>query len=222
MWYDNLNFYASEPGLNGMPENDFFSRPLTEEEIKLFPHLFELHPDFEDPAKFPVPATLYLPADLAGLLTFSNGGAILSGEREFGYFSLQEIRYYYFAYGFPKYLPDFLPIAFNGGGIFYAYDFSKEGTSPIVAVASGNLSEEDTVVLGYSLAEVLSKSHNIEEDLDQLYPVRELSDTEKTHARLRQELKTLNENRTSGQIDLKTFLLTKKRIEAEMKLVQKS
>ena len=217
MWYDKLNFYSREPGLDRIPESDFFSRSLSQEEIRLFPHLLELHPDFEDPAQFPVPGALHLPADLAGLLTFSDGGAIINREREFGYFSLQEIRYYYFAYGFPKYLPDFLPIAFNGGGIFYAYNFRNEGNLPIVAVASGNLAEEDTVVLGYSLAEVLSKSHNIEEDLDQLFPVLELSDREKAHARLRQELKTLNENKASGKIDLKTFLLTKKRIEAEMK-----
>ena len=217
MWYDKLNFYSREAGLNVTPESNFFSRSLSEEEIRLFPHLLELHPDFKDPAQFPVPATLHLPADLAGLLTFSNGGAIINGEREFGYFSLQEIRYYYFAYGFPKYLPDFLPIAFNGGGIFYAYDFSTDGILPIVAVASGNLSEEDTVVLGYALAEVLSKPHNIEEDLDQLYPVPELSDTEKTLARLRQELKMLNEDKNNGKVDLKIFLLTKKRIEAEMK-----
>jgi len=217
MWYDKLNFYSREAGLNVTPESDFFSRSLSEEEIRLFPHLLELHPDFEDPAQFPVPAALHLPADLAGLLTFSNGGTIINGEREFGYFSLQEIRYYYFAYGFPKYLPDFLPIAFNGGGIFYAYDFSTDGILPIVAVASGSLSEEDTVVLGYALAEVLSKPHNIEEDLDQLYPAPELSDTEKKLAKLRQELKTLNEDKNNGKVDLKTFLLTKKRIEAEMK-----
>jgi hypothetical protein len=217
MWYDKLNFYSKEAGLGLIPESDFFSRSITEEEIRLFPHLLELHPDFQDPSQFPVPPALHLPEELAGLLTFSNGGAIINGEREFGYFSLQEIRYYYFAYGFPKYLPDFLPVAFNGGGIFYAYDFRADGTLPIVAVASGNLCEEDTVVLGYSLEEVLAKSHNIEEDMDQLYPIRELSDKEKAHARLLQELKTLNEDKSNGKVDLKTFLLTKKRIEAEMK-----
>ena len=217
MGYDELNFYSREAGLNRLPESDFFSRSLTEEELKQFPNILELHPDFEDPSQFPVPATLHLPAELAKLLAYSNGGAILNGEREFGYFSLQEIRYYYFAYGFPKYLPDFLPIAFNGGGIFYAYDFRKVAILPIVAVAAGNLSEEDTVILGHSLTEVLSKSHNIEEEMAQLYPVPELSDTEKARARLHQELKTLNENKNSGQIDLKTFLLNKKWIEAEMK-----
>lgn len=217
MWYDKLNFYSREPGLDAIPDGDYFSRSLSEEEIRLFPHLLELHPDLQDPVQFPVPAALHLPPDLAGLLTFSNGGAIINGEREFGYFSLQEIRYYYFAYGFPKYLPDFLPVAFNGGGLFYAYDFRTTGTLPIVAVASGNLSEEDTIILGYSLAEVLSKPHNIEEDLDQLYPVLELSDTEKVLARLRQELKTLHEDKNNGKVDLKTFLLTKKRIETEMK-----
>lgn len=219
MWYNKLKFYCREPGLSTEPERDFFSRPLSEEEIRLNPHIIKLHPEFQDIIQFPIPETLVLPTDLAELLAFSNGGGIINGKREFGYFSLQGIRDFYFSYGFAKYLPYFLPIAFNGGGVFYAYHFGLVGSLPIVAVASGNLFEEDTVVLGHSIAEVLAKSYDIVEDLDQIYPMKEPSDSEKMYAKLYKELNALNEDKNKGKVDLKTFLLAKNRIKAEMKLL---
>ena len=112
-----------------------------------------------------MPGSFFLPDELVQLLTYSNGGGIVNGEREFGYFSLDEIRAFYFNYGFPEWAPLFLPVAFNGGGVFYAYDFRDAPRLRIVAASAGNLGYEDAVVLGDTLAETLNRTTNIEDEL---------------------------------------------------------
>jgi len=49
------------------------------------------------------------------------------------------------AYHIPQYMPDALPIAFNGGGVFYLLDMREpacEGEYPIVCASSGYLGWE--------------------------------------------------------------------------------
>ncbi|MGI4874008.1 MAG: SMI1/KNR4 family protein [Janthinobacterium lividum] len=169
MWYSKLEFFDKQPGLLDEVAPDFFSKPLTEEEINLYPGIGELHPQFIRNKNLFIPPEFTLLEEHHQLLTYSDGGGITNGEREFGYFSLQGIREYYFGYGFPEWAPYFLPIAFNGGGKFYAYDFRDAARVPVVAVGASALGYEDAVVLGQSLAEVLSKTTNIEDELDALY-----------------------------------------------------
>jgi len=166
MWYDKFIFFDKQEGLTELPGDRYFSCPLTEDEIKLHSHIKEFYPDFLIKDKITIPSEFFLPVELRQLLEYSNGGGIINGAREFGYFSLKNIRYYYFAYGFPKWTPYFLPIAFNGGGIFYAYDFRDLTNIKLVAVGAGNLEYESAVIIGKNLDEILSKNINIEDELD--------------------------------------------------------
>ena len=54
-----------------------------------------------------------------------------------------------------------MPIAFDGGGVFYCYDFRQPAPKnpPIVMNDSGNLGETDDEIVwaGGTLAEVLAK-----------------------------------------------------------------
>lgn len=145
MWYDNYTFYDKQQGLK------------EQDTIKI-----EWKKDFPD--------EFYLPDELFELLKFSNGGGIINGNREFGYFPLADIKSFYHGYEFPKYAPLFLPIAFNGGGIFYAYDFRNPININIVSVDPGVLTYENSVFHGQTLNEVLSKTINIEDEREILYP----------------------------------------------------
>jgi hypothetical protein len=166
MWYNKFTFFDRQDGLKEVPTDSYFSKYLTEEEIKQYLDIKKLYPEFLDNAKLIIPKELTLTIELRELLEYSNGGGIINGDREFGYFSLQDIRYYYFTYGFPKWTPYFLPIAFNGGGKFYAYDFRDLTNTKIVAVSAGDLDYKNSVVIGMTLEEVLSKTTNIEDELD--------------------------------------------------------
>ena len=88
-----------------------------------------------------------LPNDFKDFLRWSNGGWARTGEREFGFFGIAGIRDYMLRYLFPEYLPGAVPFAFNGGGIFYAFDVRhapEDGEFPIIAVASGVLDIADS------------------------------------------------------------------------------
>lgn len=210
MWYHQFTFFDKQPGWSAFPEDNDFIESLTEEEMKLCPELSIPHNES-------IPPVLHWPAELLQLLQYSNGGGIINGQREFGFFSLQEIRYYYLAYGFVQWAPCFLPIAFNGGGKFYAYDFRDWENPRLVAVSSGDLSYESAVDLGKSLEEVLSKTGSIEDELDQLYPGIEPSEKVKRRVEIHQELRTLNERKNKGDIELKLYLQIKRKLEDEIK-----
>jgi SMI1 / KNR4 family (SUKH-1) len=189
MWYDGFDFYDRQPGLSptGLPTDatdDFLSASLSSvEKTVLEKNLSSIGITSVHPANWTIPQFI-LPEEYKQLLAYSNGGGIINGNREFGFFSLEEIRQYYLHYHFPQYTPHFLPIAFDGGGIFYAYDYRKqvEGTAgvapnnsssrPILALAAGNLSDEDSALLGHSLKEVLTRSTGIGEYLDTQYAAR--------------------------------------------------
>lgn len=168
MWFNKFTFFDKQPGLTEPFLDDFFTKPFSEEEFSLFPDIESLYPKGKTSEYFPIPDQLRLPEEFIELLRYSNGGGIINGEREFGFFSFEDIRQMYIAYGFPIWAPAFLPIAFNGGGKFYAYDLRKKEGFPIILVPAGNIGYDDDcwVLLGNTLEEVLSKTTNVEDELD--------------------------------------------------------
>ncbi|MCC9072898.1 SMI1/KNR4 family protein [Flavobacterium sp. F-65] len=197
MWYNNYTFFDKQKGLT-----DALNRTSLEKNWNTT-----------------LPNAFFLPVELHELLQYSNGGGILNGEREFGYFSLVEISTFYLDYEFDKYAPLLMPIALNGGGIFYAYDFRNPTNINLVAVAAGNLEYESTVVIGETLKEMLCKTINIEEELDKLYPEIEHSEEEKQIIELYKQLTQLEANRYN--ITAKEYLLTKRTLENRIKELKK-
>ncbi len=167
MWFDKFMFFDRLPGLTEPIPEDFFTKPYSENELEILNNIRKLYAEGTAPDIVPITEQLKLPEDYIELLKYSNGGGILNGEREFGYFSLDDIRDMYIGYGFPFWAPAFLPVAFNGGGKFYAYDLREEGKYPIIVVSSGNIDyEEDCwAFLGNTMEDVLSNSTNIEDEL---------------------------------------------------------
>ena len=168
-----------------------------------------------------MPANLELPLEFIELLNYSNGGGIINGEREFGYFDLETIREMYMSYGFLIWAPNFLPIAFNGGGKFYAYKFDDISKKTLIyLVPSGIGDDEGCVLLGNTLEEVLSKTTNVEDELDILYPKYEPTESQKRCKELQIQLSQLKEDKNSGKINLKNFLTNKRQIEEEIKRLE--
>ena len=139
MWYEQFEFVGPKnPGLPTPPPADFFQILTGENQA--------------------VPDCLRLTDELHQLLTFSDGGLIVSGKHELGYFSLQEIWQYYVEYGFATDAPCLMPVAFDGGGRFYAYDFRNADSPTVVLVPSGAVSYDDAIYAGQSLESVLNQS----------------------------------------------------------------
>ncbi|KAA2243802.1 SMI1/KNR4 family protein [Chitinophaga agrisoli] len=164
MWYTSFEFYDRQPGLQPGSMTTLLSAPVSATELALLEqNLQRMSINNVHPRQWVIPQ-FTLPEELLQLLACSNGGGIVNGSREFGFFSLEQIREYYLHYHFPQYTPYFLPIAFNGGGIFYAYDYRQQ-TPPIVAISAGNLDAADSALLGYSLQEVLEQDTDIADSL---------------------------------------------------------
>ncbi|QSW88672.1 MULTISPECIES: SMI1/KNR4 family protein [Flavobacterium] len=168
MWFNKFNFFDIHPGLTESIPDDFFTKPYSVNELEILDNIRQLYPEGTAPEILPIPKQIKLPEEYIKLLNHSNGGGILNGDREFGYFSLEDIREMYISYGFPFWAPAFLPVAFNGGGKFYAYDLRKENEFPIIAVSSGNIGYDDDCwgFLGNTMENVLSNTNNIEDELD--------------------------------------------------------
>ena len=65
-------------------------------------------------------------------------------------------------YLFPEYLPGAVPFAFNGGGIFYAFDVRhapEDGEFPIIAVASGVLDFEYSPTVASTFVDLCRGPH---------------------------------------------------------------
>lgn len=79
------------------------------------------------------------PASYLDFLRFSNGGSFGNGERSFSsFFEVHTLRGMMVGYGIPEDMPSVLPFAFDGGGVFYAFDMREppvdgDGEFPIVA-----------------------------------------------------------------------------------------
>ncbi|MDA6071217.1 SMI1/KNR4 family protein [Flavobacterium sp. AC] len=193
MWYDKYTFYKKQKRL-----------------IDEYPEI-----NLQQIWNNKLPTDFFLPDELLELLQFSNGGGIINGNRDFGYFSLIDMRNYYFDYKLSKYTPLFLPVAFNGGGIFYAYDFRDPKNIRIVAADAGDLEYESSIVIGETLDEVLSKTNDIVEELDKIRTPILFTEDEKQIIELRKQLAYLNANRNS--IDTKSYLLAKRKLESQIK-----
>ncbi|MCF6404316.1 SMI1/KNR4 family protein [Chitinophaga filiformis] len=218
MWYSKYTFFDKEEGLKDEIPDNYFLQPYSEEEFNIISDYTE----GKTVTDFQIPPYLQLPEEYKQLLEYSNGGGIINGEREFGFFSPEGIREKYIAYGFLIWAPDFLPIAFNGGGKFYVYDFRNLQNSPsVLLVPAGSIEDDESCAfLGNTLDEVLSKTTNVEDELDKLYPQKELSEAEKERISLNEQLRDIQQKRQSGAIDLKTFLKTKQDIEFQMKKLE--
>lgn len=66
------------------------------------------------------------PASYLDFLRFSNGGTFGSGERRFSsFFEVHTLRGMMLGYGIPEEMPSVFPFAFDGGGVFYAFDMRE-------------------------------------------------------------------------------------------------
>ncbi|MDQ1924612.1 SMI1/KNR4 family protein [Massilia pseudoviolaceinigra] len=114
------------------------------------------------------PAIRDLPSSYVALLTKSNGGGIVIGNREIAFFDALTLRDYLVDYQFPVYMPGALPFGLNGGGVFYVFDMREapvDGEFPILAAASGNLEYDSSPTIAHSLQQLLSDLTNIEDFL---------------------------------------------------------
>lgn len=148
-----------EPGLppqfleDGLLEG-YLASPPNEGEVREVrersPHL--------DPANWAMPARP-LPPAYKTFLARSNGGTFVTGDREFQMLKAEELREYLFLYEWPETMPGSVPFALDGGGGFYLFDMSEPadaaGEYPILWANGGSLTFDDTVYLGWSLADVL-------------------------------------------------------------------
>ncbi|MCB2386461.1 SMI1/KNR4 family protein [Thalassolituus alkanivorans] len=166
-WIDQVTFDNKEEPLTEAElehAKGFLSKPLTENEIEALEDLCRVTGEI-DFRCWELPDYI-LPNEYIDLLKYSRSGLLRKGERELGFFGIEEIRDYYLRYMFPEYQPGAIPIGFNGGGVFYAYDLRNiELGAPIIAVSSGALDWEDSIVLGRTLEEVFSKKTNIEDEM---------------------------------------------------------
>ena len=197
-WLDKVTVHSTEEPISEkeLQELDsFLSEDLSTSEKEALVDLCKACGDTNESFRTWKIPKFILPKEYKELLCFANGGLITNGEREFGFFGFREIREYYVHYQFPQYLKEALPIGFNGGGVFYAYDLrAKDSQPPVIAVASGNLCWEDSVVLGNSLDEVFTKSTNIEDELYAMYDSEvELTSEQEKEIYLR-DLKRASEN----------------------------
>lgn len=86
-----------------------------------------------------LPEYFCIPDELMQLWQYSASGAMTGKSvREFSYFSPAEVVEFYFTYQFWYYAPQLMPIAFDGGCVFYCYDFRQPAAPPpVIMVPSG-------------------------------------------------------------------------------------
>lgn len=214
MWYKRFYFQQTEKGLED--DINVLYHPFTEKELIQF----KIEPYYPEFVGMEIPKEITLPDEYIELLNYSNGGLIVNGEREFGFFPLSGVRDFYFGYGFPKWTPLLLPIAFNGGGKFYAYDYRNLEDVHVIAVSSGDLDYERSVSIGKSLDEVLSQTTNIEDELDKIYERPKLTELEQARIEIHKELAKIKNDKEKGLLDLKSFLLKKRELETRLKTLE--
>ncbi|AFZ67717.1 SMI1/KNR4 family protein [Deinococcus peraridilitoris] len=109
-----------------------------------------------------------LPITFLDLLRWSDGPIVAHKKLFLQFFTtsgINGIREMLLAYHFPKYLPGFVPFALDGCGNFAAFDMRgapANGEYPIVAMSSGNLFEDDAVVVADNFVEFCYGSRSLE------------------------------------------------------------
>ena len=160
MWYQAFEFYDRQPPAT---EGDMasFRAPLPEAERADALRYLDAHAAQLQATAFCLPPHFSIPAELEQLWRYSVSGGISGNGQDFGYFAPAEVVSFYFIYQFWYYAPNLMPIAFDGGGVFYCYDFRQPAPKnpPIVMNDSSNLGETDDEIvwMGSTLAEVLAK-----------------------------------------------------------------
>ncbi|MBN9521385.1 SMI1/KNR4 family protein [bacterium] len=94
-----------------------------------------------DAATWVIPARP-LPPSYLSFLRWSNGGEFRTGSRWFQFFPALDVRATLLAYHLPEYMPEALPIALDGGGVFYLLDMhapATDGEYPVVCADAGSL-----------------------------------------------------------------------------------
>ena len=98
------------------------------------------------------------PIAYVDFLRYSNGGNFRNGARHFRpFFPADTLRRMMLTYGIPEEMPGVLPFAFDGGGVFLAFDLrepSTNGESPIVAFHSSTPVWEETSHVASSFVEL--------------------------------------------------------------------
>lgn len=126
-------------------------QPITEAEVREvnrrqqnpFPPSDPLYAEYRplDPSVWVIPHRP-LPLSYLDFLRWSNGGEFRTGARWFQFFGTPHVRHMMRAYLLPEHMQGALPIAFNGGGIFYLFDLRKaavKGEYPVVCASAGVL-----------------------------------------------------------------------------------
>ena len=218
MWYDRFTFIDKQPGLSTVLPENYFTNPFTEAELALFP-VDSLYPNAQLPGTLPIPPPLKLPDEYIELLHYSNGGQIIQGDIDFGFFSPDTIREFYISYGFAVSAPAFLPIALDGGGNFYVYDTRQPANFPILLMSAATIGygADCWIFLGDTLASVLSRLSTNDEEIHSLTKQSEPTETQKTTTDIKLKLKQLTEDRKNGLIDLKSYLLAKRKLDNDLK-----
>ena len=143
MWYQSFEFYDRHSPAT--PDDiTAFRTPLPEAERANALNYLEPYSIQLSATGYCLPAHFYIPDELMQLWQYS----------VHGYFSPAETVSYYFGYQFWYYAPDLLPIAFDGGGVFYCYDFGQPG--PLIVMKDSG-SDDLGVPVGSSLAAVLAQ-----------------------------------------------------------------
>ena len=160
MWYQAFEFYDWQPPATA-DDMAAFRAPLPEADRVDALRCLEAYTAQLQAIAFCLPSRFSIPTELEQLWRYSVSGGILGKGQDFGYFAPAEVVSFYFAYQFWHYAPNLMPVAFNGGGVFYCYAFRQPvlGSPPLVMNNSGNLGETDDEIVwaGGTLSEVLSK-----------------------------------------------------------------
>ena len=153
MSYQLFEFYEQHPP--AMPDdNTAFRAPLPEAERTNALNYLDSYATQLSATEYCLPPHFYIPNELMQLWQYSVHGGITGNGQDFGYFSPAETVSYYFGSQVWYYAPNLLPIAFDGGGVFYCYDFGQSG--PLIVMKDSG-SDDLGVPVGSSLAAVLAQ-----------------------------------------------------------------
>lgn len=108
--------------------------------------------------------SIFLPDDYLHMMKESNGGGYLNGEREYQFLSLKEVKEFYEAFDFSRFMPYAFPFAMDGNGNFYILNLRTEDEA-VYWTSAGNLGwEKDAVfVLANNLRECFAQKTRLEE-----------------------------------------------------------
>ena len=90
-----------------------------------------------------------LPIELTEILRESDGVTLWREPKEVQILSTREMAEYFESYGFPKWMPDAVPFAMDGGGNFLI--LRRGGEQAVYIVSAGNLGWDDAVKISETM-----------------------------------------------------------------------